>query len=140
MTSPNQRTPRCQFSFCETTISHRNECSQLVMLPLERSEKPHVNASPTVSFPLVLEEKRHINSWCCFARRTMALACRQCRTGGSLRACCDKLTCTARSGLLSLANHWTAPLHSRRLLISGGVALSSGWARARTVTLLIFKA
>ena len=28
----------------------------------------------------------------------MALACRQCRTRGSLRACCDKLTCTARSG------------------------------------------
>ena len=38
----------------------------------------------------------------------MALACRQCRTRGSLGACCEKLTCTARSGLLSLANHWTA--------------------------------
>ena len=32
----------------------------------------------------------------------MALACRQCRTRGSLRACCDKLTCTARSGLTLL--------------------------------------
>ena len=84
--------------------------------------------------------KRHINSWCCLARRTIALACRRCRTRGSLRACCDKLTCTARSGLLSLASHWTAPLHSRKLLTSAVVALSSGWARARTVTLLIFNA
>ena len=42
--------------------------------------------------------KRHINSWCCLARRTIALACRRCRTRGSLRACCDKLTCSARSG------------------------------------------
>ena len=30
--------------------------SQLVMLFLERSGKPHLNASPTVSCPMVLEE------------------------------------------------------------------------------------
>ena len=77
-------------------------------LTLERSERPRPYASPTASFPMALDG----SATSTLARRTMALACRQCRTQESLRAYCDKLTCTARSGLLSLASHWTAPLHS----------------------------
>ena len=53
MTSPNQQTPR---AFLPNDHQSPKWCSQLVTLSLERSEKLHLNASPTVSSPMVLEE------------------------------------------------------------------------------------
>ena len=109
------------------------------MPSLAHSEKPHPNASPIVTFPMVSEENAKTN-------RGVVLL------DAPWRWLVDNVGPEDHSEFAVTSSpvqqdpacspwpttelpHW----HSRRLRISASVALSSGWARARTVTLVDFQ-